>query len=433
MPTTPAGRPGAPLDGAAVLDGTGPTAAAPAGTAPAGSLPTAAPGTGPGDLLALFRARSPLTRAEVMTLTGLSRSTVNQRIDLLTEAGLLVERGPDVVPGRGRGRPAGSFAFNVDAGVMLVCDIGATALRAAICDLSGRILADVPLTSDVTDGPEAVLARVAPLFTELLAGAGRTPRDVRGVALSVPGPVDHAQATVVSPPIMTGWDRFDLRGWFGRTYDCPLLLEKDATAMAWGEYRTHYPTADTLLMLKLGTGVGSGIIAGGRIHRGADGAAGDIGHTQTSSATDDGPTCRCGNTGCVEARAGGWAMLRDLVDAGRDITTVDEVLERIRTADPVAVGLARAAGRVLGVALAETVNILNPRVVVVGGQLAEAEEQIFAGLREMVYSRSLPLATRRLELHRSRLDVRAGSVGLALLLADHILAPASVDAALAIA
>ncbi|MFW6772957.1 ROK family protein [Nocardioides sp. CPCC 205120] len=387
---------------------------------------------GPGELLALFRARSPLTRTDVMTLTGLSRSTVNQRIDLLIDAGLLVERGPDVVPGRGRGRPAGSFAFNVERGVLLVCDIGATALRAAICDLSGRVLEDRPLVSDVTEGPEAVLARVDPLFAELLAACGRSAADVRGIALSVPGPVDREQATVVSPPIMTGWDRFDIRGWFARTYDCPLLLEKDATAMAWGEYRTHYGEADTFLMIKLGTGVGAGIIAGGRIHRGADGAAGDIGHTQATGEDGDvGPLCRCGNSGCVEARAGGWAMIRDLAAAGRDVSTVDEVVERIRTADPVAVGLARAAGRVLGVALAETVNILNPRVVVVGGQLAEAEEQIFAGLREMVYSRSLPLATRRLELRRSRLDERAGSVGLALLLADHVFAPATVDAVLA--
>jgi len=123
-------------------------------------------------------------------------------------------------------------------------------------------------------------------------------------------------------------------------------------------------------------------------------------------------------------------MIRDLVAQGREISSVDELVDRIRTADPVAVALARTAGRVLGVALAETVSILNPRVIVVGGQLAEAEEQIFAGLREMIYSRSLPLATRRLELHRSRLDERAGSVGLALLLADHIFDPERIDAAL---
>lgn len=395
---------------------------------------------GPGELLALFRTRGALTRADVMTLTGLSRSTVNQRIDLLLDAGLLAERGPDVVPGRGRGRPAGSFAFDTGRGVLLVCDIGATGLRAAVCDLAGEVLEDLPCTSDVTDGPEAVLGRVAPLFTTLLERRGLGPADVRGIALSVPGPVDHEGATVVSPPIMTGWDHFDVRGWFGRTYACPLLLEKDATAMAWGEYRTHYRDADTMLLLKLGTGVGAGIIAGGRIHRGADGAAGDIGHTQVGDLSSLGlagpgapagpPQCRCGNFGCVEAYAGGWAMIRDLVAAGRDLDTVDEVVERIRTADPVAVGLARTAGRVLGVALAETVNILNPRVVVVGGQLAVAEEQVFAGLREMVYSRSLPLATRRLELHRSRLELRAGAVGLALLLADHVFAPTRVDSSL---
>lgn len=383
---------------------------------------------GPGEVLALFRTHPPLTRADVMRITGLSRSTVNQRIDLLLEAGLLAEREPDVVPGRGRGRPAGSFTLDVDRGVLLVCDIGATAMRAALCDLSGTILAELDVVSDVTDGPLDVLPRVDVLFAGLLEGAARSASEVQGVALSVPGPVDHEQATVISPPIMSGWDQFDVRGWFGATYDCPLLLEKDATAMAWGEYRSHYPDADTMVLLKLGTGVGSGIISHGRIHRGADGAAGDIGHTQLlDPSPDDAPLCRCGNLGCVEARAGGWAMMRDLAAEGREVATVDEVVTLVRGADPVAVRLARAAGRVLGLALSEMVNIINPRVVVVGGQLAEAEEQVFAGLREMVYSRSLPLATRRLELRRSLLDQRAASVGLALLLSDHIFDPVRID------
>jgi predicted NBD/HSP70 family sugar kinase len=393
------------------------------------SSPLGSPG--PGEVLALFRSHPTLTRADVMRVTGLSRSTVNQRIDLLLEAEMLVERGPDVVPGRGRGRPAGSFALHVDRGVLLVCDLGATGMRATVCDLAGRMLADRAATIDITDGPEQVLPRVEALFSKLLADVGRPREDVHGLALSVPGPVDHERATVVSPPIMTGWDQYDVRAWFAPTYPCPLLLEKDATAMAWGEYRSHYPDADTMLMLKLGTGVGSGIIAGGRIHRGADGAAGDIGHTQLlDPQPTEAPVCRCGNQGCVEARAGGWAMIRDLVAAGRDVATVDDVVELIRTADPLAVQLARSAGRVLGIALSETVNIVNPRVVVVGGQLAEAEEQIFAGLREMVYSRSLPLATRRLELRRSRLEARAGSVGLALLLSDHIFDPARIDSIL---
>ena len=388
--------------------------------------------TGPGEVLRLFRTNPPLTRGDVMHLTGLSRSTVIARIDRLLEAGMLIERSPGFVPGRGRGRPAGSFALHVERGVLLVCDIGATGMRAAVCDLDGRIIADLAATSDVTDGPEQVLPRAQVLFEKLLADVGRTRTEVQGLALSVPGPVDHQRATVVSPPIMTGWDQFDVRAWFAPSYSCPLLLEKDANAMAWGEYRSHHPGADTMLLLKLGTGVGSGIIAGGRIHRGADGAAGDIGHTQLlDPAPTKAPLCRCGNHGCVEARAGGWAMIRDLAASGRDVATVDDVVGLIRNADPVAVKLARAAGRVLGVALSETVNIINPRVVVVGGQLAEAEEQIFAGLREMVYARSLPLATRKLELRRSRLEARAASVGLALLLSDHIFDPVRIDAILA--
>jgi predicted NBD/HSP70 family sugar kinase len=382
-------------------------------------------GSGVGEILTLFRHSSSLTRADVARRTGLSRATVNLRLDALVSAGLLLPAGEGLPT---RGRPAEHFAFNAASGVLLVADIGATGMRTAMCDLAGQILGERSAVTDVTDGPEIVLKVVQGEFGRTLADAGQTSEVVRGIALCVPGPVDTAAGRVISPPIMTGWDRYDIPGWFAAHYDCPVIVDKDVNAMAIGEQRTHHPGVANLLMLKVGTGVGAGIITGGGIYRGADGAAGDIGHNPVPHPEGlDDQLCRCGNTGCVEAYAGGWALVRDLRADGNDITTVDEALALVRAGHPTAVRLSRRSGRILGVAISDAVNLLNPRVVVVGGQLARVEQHLIAGIREVVYRRSLPLATRHLEIVTSRLDPRAGVVGLTLLLADRIFDAARIN------
>jgi predicted NBD/HSP70 family sugar kinase len=380
---------------------------------------------GLGEILALFRTQPSLTRADVMQQAGLSRSTVNQRLDALLAAALVVPSGEGAPTG---GRPAGRFTFNADRGVLLVVDIGATGMRTALCNLRGEVSAELERPIDVATGPEPVLTAAQEMFTKLLDGAGRTATDVHGIGIDVPGPVDFDSGQVVSPPIMSGWDRYDIPGWFAGRYDCPVLVDKDVNAMAFGEHRSIYPDVKQLLMLKVGTGIGAGMIIGGEIYRGADGAAGDIGHIQlTVDDAESEPVCRCGNTGCVEAYAGGWALVRDLRAAGHDVTTVDDAVTLIRTGDLTAVRLARRAGRIVGHAIADSVSLFNPRVVVIGGQLARIEEQLFAGIREMVYRRSLPLATRNLQIVATKLDTRSGLVGLALLLADGIFAPGRVE------
>jgi predicted NBD/HSP70 family sugar kinase len=382
-------------------------------------------GTGLSDVLALFRASTALTRADVMQVTGLSRTTVSQRLDALLAARLIT-----TAPGGSTGgRPADRFVFNRDRGVLLACDIGATAFRAALCDLSGAILDELSHSMDVARGPVPVLKAVDARFAALLRRAGKASSDVLGIGLDVPGPVDFAMGQVVSPPIMTGWDGFDVRGWFAPRYAAPVLVDKDVNAMAMGEHQQCYPDVADLMMVKIGTGVGSGLVAGGRIHRGADGAAGDIGHIQfVDFDENDPPECRCGNLGCVEAYAGGWALLRDLQAADRSVRTVDELVASIRAGDVLAQRLLRRAGRILGHAIADAVNLVNPRIIAVGGQLAHADEQLLAGIREVVYGRSLPLATRKLVIARSQLDPRAGVIGMAYSVADEIFTPTRLSA-----
>lgn len=382
---------------------------------------------GSGEILALFRRRRAHTRADVVRLTGLARSTVTQRLEMLLAAGLLIPDGESVSTG---GRPPVQFCFNAAGGALLIASIGASHLRCTVTDLVGKVLAEEACEADVATGPRAILDQVAQLFETLLAAARCLPEKVRGIGISVPGPVEFATGRVFSPPIMIGWDGFDIPGYFAPRYVCPTLVDNDVNAMAFGEQRTCWPQHLHMLMIKVGTGVGCGLIVNGELHRGAQGAAGDLGHIPYSRGGDNGetePLCRCGNIGCVEAYVGGWALQRALREQGQDVESAADVVRLIRAGQPDAVRLARQAGRVLGQAISDAVSFFNPSLVVIGGQLAHTDEPLLAGIREVVYRRSLPLATRDLEITTSRLDYRASVTGLALMLGDHLFAPRAVD------
>ena len=388
-----------------------------------GGNPGALQGPGsPGALLALIREGRARTRADLAGLTGLARSTVSVRVDALLARRLVVEAGEGPSTG---GRPPVVLAFNSGAWVILAADLGATHSRVAVTDLAGTPLVERASDVDIALGPERVLDWLQETFDELLAEAGRPDSDVAGVGIGLPGPVEFATGRPVNPPIMPGWDGVRVPARFAERYDVPVLVDNDVNVMALGEHWARWRDVSDLLFIKVGTGIGSGIIAGGRVHRGAQGAAGDLGHIQVPDRAD--APCRCGNLGCVEAIAGGAALARDLRAIGLDAENSRDVVRYVRAGNAEASRLVREAGRVLGEVLAASVNLLNPAVVVIGGDIAKAHEQLMAGIREVVYQRSLPLATRHLEIVRSALDDRAGITGAAALAIEHILAPARID------
>jgi predicted NBD/HSP70 family sugar kinase len=379
---------------------------------------------GAGSVLRLIRDGDAVTRAALARRTGLARSTVAQRVDALLALRLVYEAGGEASTG---GRPATVLAFNHHAGVVLVADLGATHSRLAISDLAATPLAEVAFDMDIADGPEHVLGEVCERFEALLVQSGRTADEVRGVGVGVPGPVDFPAGRPVNPPIMPGWDGFSIPEWFAGRYDAPVLVDNDVNIMALGEHWSHWRHVDHLLYVKVGTGIGSGIVSGRGIHRGADGAAGDIGHIRVTDHDD--AVCRCGNLGCLEAVAGGRALALRLTAGGIDAAGSREVVELVRAGRPEAILMVREAGRELGDVLAGCVNFFNPGAIVVGGDIAEAQDHLLAGIREVVFQRSLPLATRDLTIANSRLGDRAGVVGAAIMVIDHVLAPDAVDRA----
>ncbi|WP_189245065.1 ROK family protein [Streptosporangium pseudovulgare] len=380
------------------------------------------PDAGAGALLKILRDGQARTRAELVQLTGLARSTLGQRLDALVSQRWVVPAEEAISSG---GRPAVAFTFNRSARVVLAADLGATHARVAVTDLGTEVLTERAAEVPIDRGPEETLRWLQRTFEEMLAESGHTAGEVCGIGVGLPGPVEHSSGRPVNPPIMPGWDGFPVPEWLGERLGAPVLVDNDVNIMALGEHWAARPEADHLIFVKVGTGIGCGIISDRRLHRGAQGAAGDIGHIQVSPTLD--VVCRCGNRGCLEAVASGAAVAARLREAGVEATGGRDIVRLVRSGNTQAVQLIRQAGREIGEVLASIVNFFNPSVIVVGGDVAEAGEQILAGLREVIYSRSLPLATQHLTITASDLGDRAGVIGAAVMVIEHVLAPGAAD------
>jgi predicted NBD/HSP70 family sugar kinase len=235
----------------------------------------------------------------------------------------------------------------------------------------------------------------------------------------LPGPVDFHAGLLVAPPLMPGWNEFPVAEHLRQEFGVPVLVDNDVNVMAVGEHRKIWPEVAHLLFLKVGTGIGSGMILSGKVHRGADGAAGDIGHTHLAGY--DKVTCRCGNPGCLEAVAGGAALAESLRAMGISASSSRDVVDLARNGRIEALQVIRQAGRLIGEALASAVNLLNPAIIVIGGDIASLSEPLLAGVRESLYRRSLPLATRDLQIVPSQLGDRAGVAGCAVMVGQSVL------------
>jgi predicted NBD/HSP70 family sugar kinase len=382
--------------------------------------------TGVGEMFQLLRDGRPRTRAELAATTGQARSTIAARVEVLLAAGLVTATGEAASTG---GRPPATFAFNPGARVVLGVDLGATHVNLAVTDLAGGVLASHHETLAIADGPDIILDRVATIALALMAEAGRPLTDLVGVGVGLPGPVEHSSGRPINPPIMPGWDDADVPGHLTRLLGAPVFVDNDVNLMALGEHSTEYPEIQHLLFVKVATGIGAGIISDGEIRRGAQGAAGDLGHIAVPGGSD--APCRCGNTGCLEAVASGQAVASHLQAEGLTVSTSADVVALVRAGNLAASHAVRQAGRDLGGVLAACVSILNPSTIVIGGVLAEAGEHLLAGIREEIYHRSLPLATQHLRIVASRAKGQAGVLGASAMAADYVLSPPAIDALLA--
>ncbi|MET4638081.1 ROK family transcriptional regulator [Mycetocola sp. 2940] len=374
------------------------------------------------DIFQILRDGRPRTRTELASLTGLARSTVGLRIDALVQLGLI---GPaQTAPSTG-GRPSSQFALTGNK-VVLAVDIGATHVHIAVCDLVGRPLSEDTANIDITDGPKAVLDWVISAGDILVQKAGRSLDDLLAIGVGLPGPVEHSSGRPINPPIMPGWDNFDVPAWLQAHFSVPVLVDNDVNIMALGEREVAWPQVDHLIFVKVATGIGAGVISRGMLQRGAQGVAGDIGHVRV--ARDNETICHCGNVGCLEAIASGPALAGKLTEQGIPAETSQDVIELVRAGNQKAIQAVRQAGRDLGEILNAAISLINPSVIVVGGAMAQAGEHLIAGVREVVYARSMPLATQHLQITQSSVGANAAVLGASILAIHHVLSPESVEA-----
>lgn len=369
-------------------------------------------------ILEALRSSGSASRADLARKTGLSRSTVSSLINGLIADGLVLDRDETRSSAQG-GRPGALLSLDRSAGTALAVDFGHSHLRVAVADLSWEILAERAELMDVDGSATAALDAAVRLTHEVLDEAGLELSDLIGVAMGLPGPVDRDTGVVGSSVIMPDWagvrpsEAFAER--LGTTVG--VVLDNDANLAALGEARFGAGAGvDDMVYVKVASGIGAGLMLAGRLHRGAAGSAGELGHVLHDP---EGEICRCGNRGCLETVAAAAPLLRLLARRnGADVTTT----ELVRLAADGDVGARRVlidAGRAIGRALADLANVLGPQKIVIGGDLGGEASALLDGIRESMARFALPAVLGSVEIAGGTLGSRAELLGgLSLVIGD---------------
>lgn len=395
-------------------------------------------GTQAAILQSLVRAGAPLTRAMLGEQLRLGRNALSAELRRLALLGLVEEAGSDPSSG---GRPSRRLHVPRSAGLIAAIDIGGSSIDAGLTTLTGEVVGHLAVPATLGDGPGVVLTRAFELVEELATVNGVGSDELRAVGIGLPGPVTE-EGGASAPPIPEAWGGYPIRSSASERFGVPAFVENDANVMALGEHlRGAARGVENFVLVKVGMGIGAGIVSEGRLVRGAAGGAGELGHVVI--APESGVVCTCGNIGCLQAFVGAPGIARaaeQAVAEGRSPTlaairerngalAAEDVALAAGQADPAAAGIVRDAGRLLGSALADTVSLLNPAMVVLAGGVVGLGDAFLAEIRTTVYRRSLPLATRNLPIVRTALGQLVGVVGASVLAAQGTLSTYAQDRA----
>lgn len=380
-----------------------------------------------------IRRMGPLSRTEIADKIGYSRSKITTVVNELTHSGILKEIGAGESSG---GRRPRVLSFNADFGYVVGVDMGATSVDIVLANFKGNILDRQYRAIDVRDGPDIVLGVIRNTVLERLDFLGIPVQKVLAFGIGVPGPVEFSTGLLIAPPIMPGWEAYPISAFIKETFQAAVVIvDNDVNVMALGELRAGAGSREeNFLFIKIGTGIGCGIVCNGQIYRGSDGCAGDIGHI---CADQNGPVCRCGNIGCLEAVAAGPPIAERATISARngksDILakylaqngelTAENIAIAAAEGDRVANEIIQDSGRIIGEVLASLVNFFNPSMILIGGGVSKIGHQFLASIRRGVLHRSLPLSTRHLRIDTSIMGDDAGIIGAISLALEHIFVP----------
>ena len=364
---------------------------------------------------------SGVSRSELAEQSGFSRSKANMATAALIERGMLDETGPQASSG---GRRPETLLLSSDMGVLAAIDLGASSVDVALVAPDMTVLAHHAEAIEITEGPGVVLSRVKDILRDLRKRCNIRAEKVIGIGIGVPGPVEFDSGLLVAPPIMPGWEGFSIREYLRDEYAAPAFIDNDVNVMAMGELWRLHRKLPNFLVIKIGTGIGCGIVCNRMIYRGTNGSAGDVGHICVDPA---GERCHCGNQGCVEIMAAGPAIARQGAEAAKagkspqlaqvlatnGVITPEDVGQASRGGDVAANAIIKLSGKLIGQMLATVVNFFNPSHIFIAGGISHIGPMFLASIRQSIYQRSLPLSTRHLEILYAPLGDRAGVIGCA--------------------
>jgi glucokinase-like ROK family protein len=382
-------------------------------------------------IIRALRKQGQIYRTDVSNITGWSKAKTSLEIQSLIDKKLLIEVGEGASQG---GRKPRLLQINSQLGFIVGVDIGATSLDMVLTDVLGQELQKRSMTADVRDDVKEYFKSCIDLVNDMLKTQKIMPSQIIGIGIGVPGPVNFARGVLVAPPLMPAWENFPIRDHFKDHFpSAVVVVDNDVNIMALGEQSTGDGAGiDHFIYIKIGTGIGAGIISNGRIHRGTDGCAGDIGHICVDK---QGPICRCGNQGCLEAMAAGPAiaekamqaarngsspLMRQMMDANGGILRPEDVNTACREGDEAALEIIRSSGQMVGDVLASLVNFFNPSYIFIGGGITNFGNHLLVAIRRAVLRRSLPLATAHLSINFSSTRSNAGVIGAVALALEHL-------------
>ncbi len=356
------------------------------------------------------------SRPKLAEASRLARSSASERVRELVDMGLLVEAGKAESMG---GRRAKRMEFSSGVGLVLALELGSTHAKWRLADFAGRVVAEDAFGVVMTNGADQVLALVDKAVRVALEERGLKVERLASCAIGFPGPLNFATGRVMGPPSMTGWDEAPVPELFAKWLPVPTVVDNDVNVMALGDYEAKWRGEGThdLLFVKYGTGIGCGVVADGKVYRGADGTAGEVGHTLVAGV-DLPDLCSCGGRNCLEVVASGKALVGRLKAQGHDVETAGDVARLVVQGDVVAMNLVREAGRALGAVMTGIVNFFNPDAIIMGGSIGSLGSSLLAGMREAIYGQAAVFSTRRLRILPSHLGGEAGLRGATLLALD---------------
>jgi glucokinase-like ROK family protein len=381
-------------------------------------------------IIAFAIKKETFSRSELAEALDLSRSAVDIKLGLLLKYKLLTQG--ELLDSTG-GRAPREVRFNQNAGYVLVIEMGATEGLIGIADLAGKVLESSNVNFDISDGPQKVLGTIQEVINKATA---KHANQLWGIGIGLPGPVEYASGMLIAPPIMPGWDRFPVREFLEKKYNVPVWVDNEVNLMALGESRVGAGReVHSIVYIKIGTGIGGGLVYQGQLLHGESGSAGDIGHLKVNSQSEI--ICRCGKSGCLEALAGAPAILREgvkyaknneskyLANALKLKKTIDISLlsQAILAGDSKSIKIANDAGALIGSAIAQILFLFNPSKIIIGGRVSALGNELLSSIRRTVYEEASALSTRNLSIEISNISHEVGLKGAGYLVLEELIKP----------